>query len=103
MLSLAAANVGFVILKLPASGAGAFVCFCQLVCQFCQTGVKNASAEALRTCADFFAGWRLTPYPAYGPCGLPLIYSPFLLARARGYMGRRRLAAPCALPALCQA
>ncbi|MBN0911159.1 hypothetical protein JTM69_34435, partial [Pseudomonas aeruginosa] len=54
-------------------------CFCQLVCQFCQTGVKNASAEALRTCADFFAGWRLTPYPAYGPCGLPLIYSPLLL------------------------
>ncbi|PCN39349.1 hypothetical protein CP905_14330 [Klebsiella pneumoniae] len=47
MLSLAAANVGFVILKLPASGAGAFVCFCQLVCQFCQTGVKNASVEAL--------------------------------------------------------
>ena len=30
-------------------------------------------------CADFFAGWRLTPYPAYGPCGLPLIYSPLLL------------------------
>ena len=38
-------------------------------------------------CADFFAGWRLTPYPAYGPCGLPLIYSPFLLARARGTGG----------------
>ncbi|RNT31661.1 hypothetical protein B9037_009915 [Klebsiella aerogenes] len=24
----------------------------------------------------FFVGWRLTPYPTYGPCGLPLIYSP---------------------------
>ncbi|PLP17475.1 LysR family transcriptional regulator [Klebsiella pneumoniae] len=39
------------------------------------------------------------PYPAYGPCGLPLIHSPFLLARARGDRGRRRLAAPGALPA----
>ncbi|MBZ7902945.1 hypothetical protein FML65_04190 [Klebsiella pneumoniae] len=26
--------------------------------------------------AVFFVGWRLTPYPTYGPCGLPLIYSP---------------------------
>ncbi|QBL51997.1 LysR family transcriptional regulator [Klebsiella sp. PO552] len=46
----------------------------------------------------------MAPCPAYGLCGLPLIYSPFLLklpvlAGARGYRGRRRLAAPCALPA----
>ena len=25
--------------------------------------------------AGFCAGWRLTPYPAYGSCGLPLIYT----------------------------
>ncbi|MBD3701450.1 hypothetical protein IE987_10665 [Klebsiella pneumoniae] len=25
------------------------------------------------------AGWRLTSYPAYSSCGLPLIYSPLLL------------------------
>ncbi|HID3486960.1 TPA: hypothetical protein ACXE50_005202, partial [Klebsiella aerogenes] len=24
----------------------------------------------------FFVGWRLTPYPTYGPRGLHLIYSP---------------------------
>ncbi|MBW5955543.1 LysR family transcriptional regulator [Klebsiella pneumoniae] len=44
------------------------------------------------------------PYPARGSCDLSLIYSPLLLklpvlAGARGYRGRRRLAAPCALPA----
>ncbi|PII46045.1 hypothetical protein BKN43_12735 [Klebsiella quasipneumoniae] len=59
MLSYAAANVGFVTLKLPARGAVAFVCSCQVICQFCQRDVKNASAEALSTSADFFAGWRL--------------------------------------------
>ncbi|PLF73078.1 hypothetical protein B6I99_21400 [Klebsiella quasipneumoniae] len=59
MLSYAAANVGFVTLKLPARGAGAFVCSCQVICQVCQTDVKNASAEAWSTCADFIAGWRL--------------------------------------------
>ncbi|PLG18544.1 hypothetical protein B6J05_07765 [Klebsiella quasipneumoniae] len=59
MLSFAAANVGFVTLKLPARGAGAFVCSCQVICQVCQTDVKNASAEAWSTCADFIAGWRL--------------------------------------------
>ncbi|MDZ5951788.1 hypothetical protein U4L62_18985, partial [Klebsiella pneumoniae] len=26
-----------------------------------------------------FVGWRLTPYPTYSSCGLPLIYSPLLL------------------------
>jgi len=94
VLSLAAANVGFVTLKLPASGAGAFVCFCQLVCQFCQTDVKNASAEALRTCADFFAGWWLTPYRAYspyrsksslalGPLKLPVLAASKSLRRSR--------------------
>ncbi|HBX9967102.1 TPA: hypothetical protein MIM75_21525, partial [Klebsiella variicola] len=64
---VAAANVGFVTLTLAVCRPGTFVCFCQLVCQFCQTDVKNASAEALRTCADFFAGWRLSPYRAYSP------------------------------------
>ncbi len=29
-----------------------------------------------RPIAPLFVGWRLTPYPTYGPCGLPLIYSP---------------------------
>ncbi|PJR62022.1 LysR family transcriptional regulator [Klebsiella sp. K-Nf6] len=43
--------------------------------------------------------------PGLRSCDLSLIYSPLLLklpvlAGARGYRGRRRLAAPCALPAL---
>ncbi|PQM76397.1 hypothetical protein DMQ35_00640 [Klebsiella quasipneumoniae] len=62
MLSYAAANVGFVTLKLPARGAGAFVCSCQVICQVCQTDVKNASAEAWSTCADFLP---------VGGCALP--------------------------------
>ena len=49
-------------------GAVAFVCSCQVICQFCQRDVKNASAEALSTSADFFAGWRLSPYPSWGSC-----------------------------------
>ena len=93
MLSYAAANVGFVTLKLPARGAVAFVCSCQVICQFCQRDVKNASAEALSTSADFFAGWRLTPYPAYspksllalslGPLKLPVLAASTSLRRSR--------------------
>ncbi|AWF38107.1 hypothetical protein CSC17_5872 [Klebsiella oxytoca] len=36
MLCSAAANVGLSIVKLTAVSAGAFACFCQVVCQFCQ-------------------------------------------------------------------
>ncbi|KAA6495268.1 LysR family transcriptional regulator [Klebsiella quasipneumoniae] len=44
------------------------------------------------------------PYPAYGPSNQSLIYPLArlklpVLAGARGYRGRRRLAAPCALQA----
>ncbi|GKP53581.1 hypothetical protein NUKP43_38580 [Klebsiella quasipneumoniae] len=44
------------------------------------------------------------PYPAYGPSNQSLIYQLArlklpVLAGARGYRGRRRLAAPCALQA----
>ncbi|PLD20779.1 hypothetical protein EXU14_18020 [Klebsiella quasipneumoniae subsp. similipneumoniae] len=67
VLSYAAANVGFVTLKLPARGAVAFVCSCQVICQFCQRDVKNASAEALNTCADFLPG---------GGCALPGLQDP---------------------------
>ncbi|RNT35924.1 hypothetical protein B9037_002790 [Klebsiella aerogenes] len=37
------------------------------------------------------AGWRLAPYPAYGPCGLPLIWpqNPGGAAAYRGYSAVR--------------
>ncbi|AXT67407.1 hypothetical protein CN260_19900 [Klebsiella pneumoniae] len=42
-------------------------------------GKRCATGRCHQARSRFYAGWRLAPYPAYGPCGLPLIYSPFLL------------------------
>ncbi|PXH84628.1 hypothetical protein DMQ71_05305 [Klebsiella quasipneumoniae] len=111
MLSFAAANVGFVTLKLPARGAGAFVCSCQVICQVCQTDVKNASAEAWSTCADFIAGWRLR-LARPGGFVRPVLDLPTCATetagagRSPGEQGAaatgRRLCAPCAVRDITQ-
>ncbi|MFI2989864.1 hypothetical protein ACNYDF_10255 [Klebsiella aerogenes] len=43
------------------------------IIRFPDSGAKRL---ILATRGTVFVGWRLTPYPTYGPCGLPLIYSP---------------------------
>ncbi|WP_227673377.1 hypothetical protein, partial [Klebsiella quasivariicola] len=53
---------------------------------------RSAAGRDFRHGTRDVAGRRLAPCPAYGLCGLPLIYSPFLLklpvlAGARGYTG----------------
>ena len=40
-----------------------------------RTHPLTAARRPMRRC---FVGWRFA-YPTYGPCGLPLIYSPVLL------------------------
>ena len=40
---------------------------------------RSAAGQDIRHGTCILAGWRLSPYPARGSCGLPLIYSPLLL------------------------
>ncbi|ASV20458.1 hypothetical protein B8P98_14775 [Klebsiella quasivariicola] len=42
-------------------------------------GVGGAAEQEQPAQCRVCAGRWLTPCPAYGPCGLPLIYSPLLL------------------------